>query len=61
MKSQRLRSLTNESIPGISMVYRWEKLSMDQTRAEPSSDTDMNRFGKFFMGVKCEQCLAWPL
>ena len=58
MKSQRLSNLQKVSVPGISIVYRCEKLSSDQTRTEPSSEADMKRLGKFFIGDKCEQCLA---
>lgn len=51
MKSQRLTRRMKLSVPGISMVYKCEKVSRDQTRAVPSSDTDINRLGKLFIGL----------
>ena len=45
-------------VPGISIVYRCVKVSRDQTRAVPSSDTDINRAGKFFRGLILVQCFV---
>ena len=58
MKSQPLSKLMKLIVPGISIVYRCVKVSRDQTRAVPSSDTDINRAGKFFRGLILVQCFV---